>query len=359
MADLSTLMQYAPTTAAGFMGFNQGQQEQYESLKQKELADLINQRQQELSMKQDLHPYELRKAGLNNESLEAKIPGERATSRSLGVTADVDEATKGSKIDAANVANNMKIRQEIGSHLGSFASAVEKSKLPPHAALVDEMRNAGLSDKQMQAVITQYRDVPPAQLAAKMKADGALMLRETPAYVQHMDGIQTQANSHLQGIDKQVAGQQALEKMRIEAGKYNKKDTKITVEGELLKAKTAREKAEKLEQAGAYAEAAGDTESANQYYARAKVARQRAAEDASNLRTGPNIEATTQGRVPERRPEATAPISPGERAPAPAPAGAAQVPPPGAIAKLRANPTLRAAFDAKYGEGYSKRILGN
>lgn len=102
-----------------------------------------------------------------------------------------------------------------------------------------------------------------------------------------------------------------LERMRIDAGKYNKASTAKTVDQLLLQAKSPTQKAEILEQAYSVAVNNGDVEGAAEYQRRALEARQRAAEDNAARAAATNsvkIDLNQYG-VKTNQPNAPAPIA--------------------------------------------------
>lgn len=315
MDDLSSLLKIAPTTAAGFMGINQARSEQMDDLKQQELADLIRQRAAEESRKAAMNPYALEKAQLDNAGLRAGLPGIVADSSLKGTNAAKAAGTLDSDIEAGQVDNKMKIYQKLGSHLGSMSDSITNNpNVPPHLALQQSLQASGIPQGAQQALMNKYANVPPSQLAAKLKADGEKILRENSAYVQAIDqeGIQ-QAGANARNAAT-IKGQKDIEQMRIDAGKYNRNQTKVNVETRLLTARSAAEKAEILEQAYNIAQAAGDADTAQQYAVRAQQARQRAAEDAANRGAAqPRLDipgVTNQGTIQNLPgPQANAPIA--------------------------------------------------
>lgn len=188
MADLSQLMQIAPTTAAGFVGINQRQNEQMEQLRQAELAQLMQTRMAEESRKSSMHPFELDKMRLSNETTSAQLPGVRANSRSLGTKADIEEATKGSTIDNTNFKNqNEMVRSTIGQ-LGPFSEGLNSvPALGRHAELDSYLSRIGVPDAFKPKMMEHFKRFSGEQLPAELKRISDAMLRNTPGYAQTMD----------------------------------------------------------------------------------------------------------------------------------------------------------------------------
>lgn len=130
------------------------------------------------------------------------------------------------------------------------------------------------NDPKEQALGLKLQAATPAMLAEKRKNDQAMAIQKE------------QTRSHLAGIGAQTASQEKLEQMRIDAGKYNRNAMAMSLSQRLMKARSAAEKAEILEEGFYVAQAANDTEAAKEYAQRALQARQRAAEDAANRAAG-------------------------------------------------------------------------
>lgn len=188
MADLSQLMQIAPTTAAGFVGINQRQNEQMEQLRQAELAQLMQTRMAEESRKSAMHPFELDKMRLGNETTSAQLPGVRANSRSLTTKADIEEATKSSTIDNTNFKNqNEMVRSTLGQ-LGPFSEGLNNvPALGRHAELDSYLTRIGVPDAFKPKMMEHFKRFSGEQLPAELKRISDAMLRNTPGYAQAMD----------------------------------------------------------------------------------------------------------------------------------------------------------------------------
>jgi hypothetical protein len=315
MADLAQLMEIAPTVGAGFIGQNQAMQQREQEAKLMELAQLIQSRQGQEQRAQSMHPFELDKMRLGNESTSAMIPGQAATSRKLGVDASIAEATQGSTIEAKDSKNRMETYREVGQHLGSLSRAIsDNQSVPPHAAFAQALDQVDLPPQRKQKLMQRYTNVPAAKLQERLAQDGAAILRENDRYAQAFDTTELTTSANLVNSEYNRQSAERMLERQIESGRFVKSPGKdpATVEDQLRKAKTAREKAEILEAALYEAVAKGDTETAQAYLVRAQEARQRAAEDASNmgLARGQNdISVPGMTQLPANAaPQATAPI---------------------------------------------------
>lgn len=132
-----------------------------------------------------------------------------------------------------------------------------------------------LKDPAIQGLIQQTNAIPADKLPEVILGFSNKLALSKPNIVGKI------AELKQQGIE-----QRSLEQMRIDAGKYNKNKVATDVGSMLLKANNPTQKAEILESAYYVALDNDDTESASKYLARAKEARQRAAEDANNRRLG-------------------------------------------------------------------------
>lgn len=319
MADLTSLMRLAPTVGAGFAGINQRQGEQMEALKQMELSQLMQNRGGAEQRAQSLHPFAMDKARLDNQGLEAGLPGITADSSLKQTNATKAAGTLESDIEVGNVENKMKAFKAIGTHLGSIASEVEgASDIEKPAAFVRALQNMGVPPKAALSMIKRYGSTPPSELVKRLKEDGERMLRENETYVRTLDQQRLQEQGANSRNAASNASQQKIEQMRIDAGKYNRNKTATDVQSALLKARNPVQKAEILEDAFYTAEAAGDKEAAAVYRQRAIEARQRAAEDATNRGIArPDVDPNQFGIGTTAPPSATAPIAGGNAAPKP------------------------------------------
>lgn len=146
-----------------------------------------------------------------------------------------------------------------------------------HAWLANFAQQNGIdaNDPAVRSIWQQTSQIPPEKLPQALEAFRNKIIQQSAAYRSHLDGIRAQGQT-----------QKDLEQMRIDAGKYNKNKVATDVGSMLLKAKDPTQKAEILESAYYVALDNDDNESASKYLARAKEARQRAAEDANNRRLG-------------------------------------------------------------------------
>lgn len=112
MSDLSTLFQYAPITAGGFVGINQGNQEIQDRYKQQELAGIVAKNQQEMEQSSQMNPLKLQNQGLINQGLQADLGGKQADSDLKALAAAAKAKTQDSDIQTTLAVNQGKIGEE-------------------------------------------------------------------------------------------------------------------------------------------------------------------------------------------------------------------------------------------------------
>lgn len=196
------------------------------------------------------NPLRLQERTLTNEQKDV-------TNRNLGVTTRINEQTEGLQLNAKQ---RELLKSVAMSDLEALQAHAEAAAMSPDP----NIRAQGAQALQWTKTFRQE----------KMKEEG--LDRRNQATIQ----------GHITTTAMNNKSQKELEQMRIDAGKYSKSGVRVTVETQLIKAKTAREKAEILEAAYFAAQAGGDEEGAQGYLSRLQQARQRAAEDANNTALG-------------------------------------------------------------------------
>lgn len=222
---------------------------------------------------------------------------------------------KRQSIAAANLKANQEKTAYRDEVLTKAIPEIEKvAPLQRHARLEEIFTKAGIPLDQ--ADRAAFYNMKPDELVKNIKERHEWNVKNAPDFMKAMAQEEARAKSHIGGIKLQVQSQKDLEQMRIDAGKYNKNKVATDVNSALLKVRTAQQAAEILESAYYVAEAAGDTDMAQQYKTRAAQARQRAAEDAQNRAIGaPGIvPSAADGSINIQNkpsPSATAPIAGG------------------------------------------------
>jgi hypothetical protein len=303
MADLSQLFQTNPWIGSLALGQQVNQENQNNALKQQELSQLMQQRA-------NMHPLEMDAKRLGNESLGAQIPGQRATSQSLQRTADFGKRTLDSDVEAHNAKNKNQMYMSVGGHLGTVANGIEGlSDIEKPAALARELEALGAPPELKQKLMMRYSSVAPAQLAERLRADSDRLLRETPAYAQNFDQESLRTSADIVKQRSRQDHEKELERMRIESGKYDKiPRPSPTGESELAKARSARERHQKLIDLAMQAKQNGDDATAAHYMQRAEAVRPQAEAELNAFNPKPGeINAGAVAGLPTNPPLSIAP----------------------------------------------------
>lgn len=288
MSDLSSLLQIAPTTGATFMGINQGNQEKEAALKQMQLAQLLQHAQQNQEFAAQKQPLELERMRLGNQTAQAGIPGIEANSRLSGYNADIKRDTMGSEINSLKTDREMKAYKAVGSHLGSFASAIDNNPdAPAHAVLAQELQR--LPPEVQSKFMDRYKGVPAAKLAEKLREDGDRILRENDSYAQAFDTTSLTSSAGIVRGAAHDASQERINQANNAAGRYDRSNDKaageLTWDTVIKKAaqKGARAQHAALLSASVWAERNGYAAKAAEYMAQAEEIRPQATAETNNM----------------------------------------------------------------------------
>ena len=240
MSDLTSLMQIAPVTGGYMVGQNQHQARGTEALRQQELAAIIAGKLQEAEHNQQMNPLRAQHLGLQNQGLERGLPGITADSVNKQVTADKAVATKASDIENTLGENkekgekrsveSVKRRQQL---FAGAAAEIETTPPPLRLGVLHKyLKEAGAPDDKIQLWMETAQKAGD-KLPQLLNQYSAALGKQ--AALQSADYHKMVEQTRLQG-----ANQMALEKERIAAGKYDKKqaaqDFQSQVQASLLKA---------------------------------------------------------------------------------------------------------------------------
>lgn len=319
MSDLSTMMNVAPLNASFMMGQNNAQDQQTAAMKQMELQQLMEQRAQQEARLQGREPLELERLGLANQSTASQIPGQAATSRKLGVDANIAEQTQGSNVDAKNFDNNngmvTKVGQQLGAMVGDLSGVPDIEK---PSRVRDAISQLGLPQGAAARLWQKISQVSPGQMGEEIKKISDAMLRATPAYAQQMDSTNMTNDMHIVRGAAQDASNERVAQIgadsRVTAAIQRASARHQSAEEAIATAKTALERYQKLNDAATVAAQNQEPEVAQKYRDRARAIEPQAIEElkrnpaagavsvgsATGLAVNPppNIAPTGRGAIP-------------------------------------------------------------
>lgn len=341
MADFlpSSYMQMAPFMAALSQGQQRRREQETHQSKQQELMAVLEGLRQQNMERQQMMPHNLTQADLRNQTTLAQLPGVQADSQAKVMSNQYTQATQPSKI-TADIATNEAAPGKIESE--KFKRASEA--LMQMSDMIDQIpaglqrttaigeilskQGAGPDTPHGKFFAELVRAVPSEQIPQALRNAARKFAERQPEYIKTMDQEAVQQAGATKRTGMTVQGQKDVEKMRIDAGKYDRSKTASNLNQALLKVRNAAQAAELYEIAADEARMNNDMQATQHYTLRAQQARQRAAEDAQNRGAAtPRADMSGMGVPMMPGPGANAPVA--GAAPTPQPlVGGAQVAPP-------------------------------
>lgn len=212
MADLASLMNVAPITG----GMMIGQQNQSEmataEVERQRLAQLVQELQLKNQQSQGMNPLLQQQQQLQNQGLQAGLPGIQAKSLMDQLTAQQKQGTIGTDTAAINSGNISKIRQNKSSDLASlqqdllkYGSTLNNVPVPMRASVLHSLMVAGghnmddPASAQLLQSITADPENMPQNLQKAAEHLGNIAKVQDPNYLGHIEGSRITADSHIKG----------------------------------------------------------------------------------------------------------------------------------------------------------------
>lgn len=243
MADLASLMKVAPISGGMMIGQSHDSELATADMERQRLAALVQELQTKQQFDQQANPLRIQEMGLKNRGLEAGLPGIVADASLKGSQAAKAAGTLQTDITAGNALNEGKVVEEksklvnrLTNDLMNFSVQVDQVPAPLRAATLKQMMtSAGYKmDSPMAQQLFQQFTADPDNMSKNMMAlsekIGKAAAQRSPAYHQRIDEQVLQGAQKLKEIGAQGAQQRSLEQMRIDAGKYAKKQQSTDLE---------------------------------------------------------------------------------------------------------------------------------
>jgi hypothetical protein len=362
MADLNDLFKVAPGMASFFTGQQQSLDQTNKQTENARLAQVLADLQQKHGQNEQSFPLDLETKRLANQSTLAELPGKQAKSLQEQLTAQKGQQTFTSDVAATNSKNNASVSKDSSeqydrymSHLTQFGAVLDKVPVPMRVATLKQMLDgAGYSNmpQQLFQMVSADPQRMPQALREAASAMGQMKAQQSPQYHQGMDVAELTRKS----AEKVAAGHDAtairVEQMREQARVAAAKEAAVKKSKSIYEAVRSGDlKLDQMPAAFDFAirEAATPEEKTFLAQQRDKAAAMVLAKPAVPK------EGTVSASEASGLPAAAGPANPYAD---PGAAPAVVAPPPGAIEKLKVDPKLRDAFDAKYGKGAALKVLG-
>lgn len=264
----STLADVAPI----LYGNNVGAQTQYAQDNNDALQRAF---QGEQDFEGQKRPIELGNLQATGDLTRATMGHTNAMTRASNLQSDIGDATKDSQIGATNAGNKTKMSdaelsqmENEGGKMGQIAAHLKvMGHIPAIVRAQYVQQSLGLPQEAIQGLMDNMPQLP--DMLEGHSNNAFMASREARKLRMQEDAAQERTNT-------QTEAQKAIENAKIEAGKYNKKQTTITTEQSIDKLQGAAKKFAALNDAATVAEQNGDPDAAERYRARAEALRAQA-----------------------------------------------------------------------------------